>query len=136
MIDLEKLKKLNAERTQGPWSYNDQYISSYHTTLCSNLVAMVLHKSPEEDDEYDSFWCKPGTATQIKNGEFIAELANSLPAIIAELDGLRKVAEAARNEALSFNEGYCNQKDCDRYYAAWEEMQKALSALDEVSDVK
>lgn len=106
---------------------------------------MVLHKSPEEDDEYDNFWCKPGTATQIKNGAFIAELANSLPAIIAELEALRKVAEAARELQrcghLRFIRGPSipcpdNIPGCIVLHAKPHPLIAALSALDEVSDVK
>lgn len=122
MIDLEKLKKLNAERTPGPW----KYINNKDMSLSSQIYPILSEHMGYFDE----------TACTFKDWEFIAELANSLPAIIAELEALRKVADVARNEALSFNEEYCNQKDCDRYYAAWEEMQKALSALDEVSDVK
>lgn len=128
MIDLEKLKKLNAERTPGVFSV-DTY-APYEDPTEPNMYAIRYSGRPLID-----------RIERKEDAEFFCELANSLPAIIAELESLRKVAAAARKYAGKthlFTGGDCSidhyvNMACD---CGYDDLKLALSALDEVSDVK
>lgn len=98
LLDLKKLKKLNAERTRGKWCarttrmYDDDEGDQYTST-----VGPVTKK---EHWNTDSGY--PGYGMSEVDAKFVAEAANSMDAIIAELEILREVASHATRLKMLF----------------------------------
>lgn len=80
--DLDRLEKLCEAATPGEWTYRDQFLL---TTKGEKQLACIF-LGAEEDYEN---WCKPGTKTQVNNGEFIAASRTAMPELIAEVRALR-----------------------------------------------
>lgn len=117
---LEQLRKLCEAATPGPWKYDwgnwevegprpDRY------PICGLDSSARYHDADQA----------PNPVGAPADGEFIAAARTALPALL-------RVAQAAKVEALRFNESYCDRHECEQMTQAWAELDAALTALAEL----
>ena len=105
MIDISELKRLNGERTPGPWT-----VSKADSYYSEDSIVYPHLKAPYDVDE----------CIRLPGGEdaaFIALAANSMTALIQEIDVSR--------ELIKVLEDWCKDDPCDSYS---EKLHEALAA--------
>ncbi len=91
-MNIDELKKLDAEATPGPWAQRSAGVDEIN----DEPVCYV-----ESDDRPINFVATQGggcgAAIGIPDGRLIVAMRNALPALLAELEALRDVACEAEN---------------------------------------
>jgi hypothetical protein len=94
--DTKRLRELLAKATPGPW--RAERIGEEESLVHAPESAEQLAK--RRDVGHACVFCDSHHAA---NAELIAAAVNALPALLDEIDRLRRVAEAAREQAPALN---------------------------------
>jgi len=104
-LDLERLKKMYAETSQGVWSHDTQQNkperygfeimsaeNGFELFDTANSGAAIIHEEPSDDGPGIIYWDETGR----RNFAFIAEVHNAFPALARRIESLEELEKLVR----------------------------------------